>query len=139
MSQESEGRGHGPPSSFATSGSGGRATSGSSSRDTPQEPPYGTSAPGRASSAYRGGPTAPPPVPSSRAPPPGVVAARATGEPAASMGRGASRGREQRDVQIYTRPSAEFVKLGISSTNLPIRICFNIFIISQAKREALSQ
>jgi len=125
MSHESEGRGHGPPSSFTTSGSGGRATSGSSSRDTPQEPPYGASAPGRASSALRGGPAAPPLVPSSRAPPLGVVAPRATGDSAASMGRGASRGREQRDVQIYTRPSAEFVKLG--KTGSPIPVTSNYF------------
>lgn len=126
MTQESEGRGHGPPSSFATSGSGGRATSGSSSRDTPQEPPYGGSAPGRASSAPRGGPAAPPTVPSARAPPPGVVAPRGAGDAAASMGRGASRGREQRDVQIFTRPSAEFVKLGKCSKNLPLTASFCI-------------
>lgn len=53
----------------------------------------------------------PPVISSSRAPPPGV-APKTGGEAVASMGRGASRGREQRDVQIYTRPSAEFVKLG---------------------------
>lgn len=126
MTQESEGRGHGPPSSFTnTSGSGGRATSGSSSRDTPQEPSYGPSVPGggRASLAPRGGPAAPPQVPSARAPPPGVVAPRASGDAAASMGRGASRGREQRDVQIYTRPSAEFVKLGNFSKKLTFAMC----------------
>ena len=129
MNPESEGRGHGPPSSFTTSGSGGRATSGSSSRDTPQEPSYGESAPGRASSAHRGGPSAPPPIPSARAPLPGVVASRAAGDSAASMGRGASRGREQRDVQIYTRPSAEFVKLGAFFEEFSILNCLILHLI----------
>lgn len=65
----------------------------------------GAGAPGRASSAIRGAPVAHPQ-------PTGPRDGGAQAREGASMGRGASRGREQREINIYTRPSADFDKRG---------------------------
>ena len=91
----------GQPPQSAPYDSGGRASS--ASRDAPLDP---QGASGRAS---RGGIAAQPPLAATR-PPPGAAATR--GDAPASMGRGASRGREAREPNIVTRPSPEFIKMG---------------------------
>lgn len=137
MHQEPEARGPAPSSSHSGTGSGSRTTSGPSTRDTSQELSYAGAAPGRASSALRSGPAAPPVVSSTRAPPPGAMAG---GDTTASMGRGASRGREQRDVQIYTRPSAEFVKLGkFLAKYFQLQAFFSFLCITRKNRKPYSR
>ena len=76
------------------------------------------------------------PLPSGRQPP-SAAAPRAEG-PAVSMGRGASRGREIRDVQIVTRPSGEFSKLGnhIAYTFLMTVVIFTLFSSCRQIRNA---
>lgn len=87
--------------------SGGRAASGSRERP-PEEgmPSASAAAAGRAKVSYRGA------APSTGAvPAPGQPVAAPVEPSRASAGRGASRGREQREV-IVTRPSPTFSKEG---------------------------